>query len=224
LLTTCVTNQATFEYTSFIRHTETTETTEATIISRIHSSTHAFIRLSSFTINIYSLGCNLTFNRRVISIMDDEDVLGVDLEGSALLENVESGESQPLRTLSRDDRLNNLMDFVQEYGLSEKLELFKKASMILQSDLVLEQIPNITEPEIHAFQQETDNKWKQPKMLYFTILICSIGAIEQGWAQTGMNGANLFFPKAFGIGSNSSKDRFIVGFINSAIYLSTGLM
>lgn len=55
-------------------------------------------------------------------------------------------------------------------------------------------------------------------------MVCSLGAIEQGWAQTGMNGANLTFPKAFGIDSRSRRDTFIVGFINSGIYLSTGLM
>ncbi|KAK8068764.1 hypothetical protein PG994_005380 [Apiospora phragmitis] len=39
-----------------------------------------------------------------------------------------------------------------------------------------------------------------------------------------MNGANLYFPKEFGIGSSDFKDTLLVGLINSAIYLSTALV
>lgn len=96
--------------------------------------------------------------------------------------------------------------------------------MVLQGDVSLDRIDNLTHTELQALQNEVQRKWQQPKMLYFTILVCSIAAIEQGWAQTGMNGANLTFPKAFGIDSNSRHDNFIVGLINSGIYLSAGLV
>ncbi len=96
--------------------------------------------------------------------------------------------------------------------------------MILQGDTPLENIPHLTTSEGHALRDETERKWRQPPTLYFTILVCSIGAIEQGWAQTGMNGANLLFPEALGIGSNSKYDNSVVGLINSGIYLSTGLL
>jgi MFS family permease len=39
-----------------------------------------------------------------------------------------------------------------------------------------------------------------------------------------MNGANLYFPKEFGIGSTSRRDTLIVGLINSGIYLSSGIV
>jgi hypothetical protein len=95
---------------------------------------------------------------------------------------------------------------------------------LLLGDVPLHQIQGITREEISALQHESERKWSQPKTLYLTILVCSIGAIEQGWAQTNMNGANLYFPRAFGIDSDSLHDTLVVGLINSGIYLSTGLM
>jgi hypothetical protein len=113
--------------------------------------------------------------------------------------------------------------FAQGHGLSAHVDVFHKAALIVRGDTALEDA-GLSTHELQALQNEAGaRKWRQPKMLYFTILVCSLGAIEQGWAQTGMNGANLYFPKAFGIGSNSRHDNFVVGLINSGIYVSTGL-
>jgi MFS family permease len=45
----------------------------------------------------------------------------------------------------------------------------------------------------------------------------------QGWDQTGSNGANLEFPQAYGIDSNSILDKTIVGLVNAAPYIGTAL-
>jgi len=114
--------------------------------------------------------------------------------------------------------------FVDQYNLTPFSDIFLKASIVLRGDLSLDGIDGLTRIELEALQNEAERKWQQPKMLYFTILVCSMAAIEQGWAQTGMNGANLTFPKAFGIDSDSKHDNFVVGLINSGIYLGAGLM
>jgi hypothetical protein len=114
--------------------------------------------------------------------------------------------------------------FVKAHGLSHRLDIFQKAATLIQGDDDSDGPHVLTLAERDALHDETARKWRQPKMLYFTILVCSVGAIEQGWAQTGMNGANLYFPAAFGVGSDSKHDNFIVGLINSGIYLSTGLL
>lgn len=68
-------------------------------------------------------------------------------------------------------------------------------------------------------------RWRVPKLLYLTIITCSIGAAVQGWDQTGSNGANLSFPAAFGIGDkNSTRDTFLVGLINSAPYIGSSFV
>ena len=141
---------------------------------------------------------------------------------SHIWEEDEVAEYQPLRTLSREDLSDGLEDFATSCGLRHKLDMLRKASLLLQGGLP-EDVGNLADHEIEALRSETSNKWQQPKLLYFTILVCSMGAVEQGWAQTSMNGANLYFPQALGIGSPSAHDIFIVGFINSGIYLSVGL-
>ncbi|KAK8018783.1 hypothetical protein PG991_007973 [Apiospora marii] len=115
-------------------------------------------------------------------------------------------------------------EFTKQHSLSEFIDTFERACSLLHGNCPVDQVPNITAAELQALELESDRKWKQPNTLYFTILVCSIGAIEQGWAQASMNGANLYFPKEFGIGSSDFKDTLLVGLTNSAIYLSTALM
>jgi hypothetical protein len=141
-----------------------------------------------------------------------------------LLQQVPSTGSQPLRTLSADGQHDEVIAFAQANNLGHEIELFEKAAALLQGDVRPENIPNITAYEVDALHNETRHKWRQSSTLYFTIFICSLGAIEQGTAQTSMNGANLFFPKQFGIGSDSARDALLVGLINSGIYLSVGIL
>lgn len=149
---------------------------------------------------------------------DDVDFAAV----SQMQEEDEFAEHQPLRIRSRETLSEELKDFAASCGLQHKLQMLSKA-LSLYHNKSPEEIPGFTDHEIAALDRENSHKWQQPKLLYFTILVCSIGAVEQGWAQTSMNGANLYFPQALGIGSTSTHDVFIVGLINSGIYLSVGL-
>ena len=71
---------------------------------------------------------------------------------------------------------------------------------------------------------EVLHKWRHPIALYVTIVICSIGAVVQGWDQEGSNGANLSFPIDFGIGSTSGKDTLLVGLVNSGPYIGASFV
>lgn len=102
-----------------------------------------------------------------------------------------------------------------------------------QTPLGFEEIEGLTEDERIALRNETTHRWKQPKMLYFVIVLNSIGACIQGWDQTGSNGANLSFPQAFGIADtgaactaagNCEKNSWIIGCINAAPYIAIALL
>lgn len=45
----------------------------------------------------------------------------------------------------------------------------------------------------------------------------------QGWDQTGSNGANLDFPRVYGIHGPSIRDKMLVGLVNAAPYIGTAL-
>lgn len=84
-------------------------------------------------------------------------------------------------------------------------------------------MPGLLPDEVAALQYEKDHKWHGPKMLWYSIGLCAIGAATQGWDQTGSNGANLQFHEEFGL-TGTGRDEWIVGLINSIIFLTAGLM
>lgn len=129
-----------------------------------------------------------------------------------------SGEDQPLRTLSHDGVLDEIEDLALRYNLSSDLDILQRAAGLLTADE--DTLPGITPEELSALPRESTSKWHQPWTLYFTILVCSLGAIEQGWAQTGMNGANLYLPNAMGIDSSSTHDAFVLGLLNCGLYFA----
>lgn len=120
-----------------------------------------------------------------------------------------------------------------EHGLSDHVALFKKGALAAQSPQSLDTIPELTDRDQRLLKDEITHRWKHPKALYFTILLNSIGAVIQGWDQTGSNGANLSYPEAFGIADTGescmtagtcARNSWIIGAINSAPYIAITVM
>lgn len=107
--------------------------------------------------------------------------------------------------------------------MAEHAGLFGRAALVARDQQRFEMITELEEDERAALIYERDHKWHGPKMLWYSISLCAIGAATQGWDQTGANGANLSFPKEFGI-DKPGKDEWIVGLVNAIIFLTAGLM
>jgi hypothetical protein len=107
--------------------------------------------------------------------------------------------------------------------MADVAALFGRAALVARDPDRFEMVPELTEDERAALIYERDHKWHGPKMLWYSISLCAIGAATQGWDQTGANGANLSFPKEFHI-DGKGKDEWIVGLVNSIIFLTAGLM
>ena len=69
--------------------------------------------------------------------------------------------------------------------MPENLENLKKGALIAQDPSNYENLDIISEEEKDWLRYEADHKWKHPIKLYFTVILCSIGAAVQGWDQTG---------------------------------------
>lgn len=108
--------------------------------------------------------------------------------------------------------------------MSEHADLFGRAALVAREPNRFEAIPGLSDEERNALAYERAHKWHGPRMLWYSIILCAIGAATQGWDQTGSNGANLSFPKEFGIDSNTGADEWIVGLVNAIIFLTAGLM
>ena len=132
--------------------------------------------------------------------------------------------------------MRDVDQFAAANGLEDILPLLQKGALAAQSPHP-DQLANIVEldaTEVESLQTEVTHRWRQPKLLYFTIILNSIAAAIQGWDQTGSNGANLSFPDAFGIdegpggpceiAGTCESNQWLVGLINSAPYFAIFLL
>jgi sugar porter (SP) family MFS transporter len=129
----------------------------------------------------------------------------------------------PLTRISPEEAANKARIFAQEAGMPEDAELFARAALVARSPEQYELVEALSPEERFALAYERDHKWHGPKMLWYSIGLCAIGAATQGWDQTGSNGANLTFHEALGI-NGEGRDEWIVGLINSIIFLTAGLI
>lgn len=130
--------------------------------------------------------------------------------------------------MSEDEMLRDVEAFATENGFLDDLGLLRRAALVARDPVNMDKVPGITEDEKAAISNEVLHKWRQPKVLYFTIILCSVGAAVQGWDQTGSNGANLSFPDALGIplenNPNAERNQWLQGLINAAPYIASAFL
>jgi len=129
----------------------------------------------------------------------------------------------PLRRKSPQQAASEAREWAEANGMQEHATLFSKGALVARDPDRFEQLSELEPDEVEALKYERDHKWHGSKMLWYSISLCAIGAATQGWDQTGANGANLSFPKEFGI-DKGARNEWIVGLINSIIFLTAGLI
>ncbi|EME42559.1 hypothetical protein DOTSEDRAFT_54893 [Dothistroma septosporum NZE10] len=148
-------------------------------------------------------------------------------EHDALLASDNDNASNPhlvQPTLPSMDILREVLDFASQHGLEDSNEILTKAIILIHPERPCTRCPDQTLAERTALGIETTSRWKQPFLMYLCIIVTALGAMGQGWAQTGINGANIYWPDVLGVGSESAHDSLVVGLINSGIYLSNALL
>ncbi|KAH7234106.1 hypothetical protein B0J15DRAFT_571730 [Fusarium solani] len=128
----------------------------------------------------------------------------------------------PLVGLSRDQVLADVDAFVEEKGLQEHRDDFRKGALVAQVNNqagAFEQIDMLTEEEKAILRKEETHRWHQPFALYFLCTLCAGSAIVQGMDQTTVNGAQEFYFIEFDINNVWMK-----GFTNGAPYLCSALI
>ncbi|KAK3081242.1 hypothetical protein LTS18_008742 [Coniosporium uncinatum] len=162
---------------------------------------------------------------------------GLTQEEVDLHNNRDAKIKNPLAGIPHDILMRQVEDFARDRDLSDMTDLLKRGALVAQNPAEFDTIPGITEPEREALAAEITHKWRQPRSMYFTVILCSIGAAVQGWDQTGSNGANLSFPVEFGIpdsqyldaaetipNPNYEHNLWLVGLINGAPYLASAFL
>ncbi|KAL8692978.1 MAG: hypothetical protein Q9218_002095 [Villophora microphyllina] len=149
-------------------------------------------------------------------------------EAVNLNRNVTARIQNPLVGISRATLFKNVEDFATEVGMTEHTALIKKGALVAQDPSAFEQIDELDKFEKNALRNEVEHKWRQPWSLYFTVILCSIGAAVQGWDQTGSNGANLSWPIEFGVPDSgegaTDYNTWIVGIVNAGPYIGSAFL
>ena len=94
-----------------------------------------------------------------------------------------------LSGFSRATLFQNVDDFARDANMVEQTALLRKGALIAQNPPAFELVQELDESERNALRNEVLHKWRQPKALYFTIILCSIGAAVQGWGKYSMASA-----------------------------------
>lgn len=81
--------------------------------------------------------------------------------------------------LSKKQVLKDVDEFATEYQLDHIRPLLQKGALVARDPAAFESVEGLTETETTAIRDEVLHKWRQPKALYFTIILCSIGAAVQ---------------------------------------------
>ena len=154
--------------------------------------------------------------------------------------------ANPLAGVPHEKLMADAAIFAGMHDLAEYTETIQKGALVAQDPAAFESLPMLTEEDRVMLRREITHKWDQPAMLYYLVIMCSLAAAVQGvrrrlllledahilrlfycyqMDEAVANGANLFFPKQFGIdpgppGSGMNKNQWLQGLVTSAPYVS----
>lgn len=141
-----------------------------------------------------------------------------------LIANTTARLANPLQDLTEAEVIQQADEFARANDLP--VDVFRKGALIAKSPHKWERMQTLTPEERQALHDETHNIYKQPWTLWNLVIACSIAAAVQGMDESVISGAQLFYPKQFGIspdaaisGSSSVKNQWLEGLVNGAPYL-----
>lgn len=84
-----------------------------------------------------------------------------------------------LSHLSASELRQRVDQFAEEKGLQDVAGLLYKGALISRDPSSFEQLDELDDDEKEAIRNETLHKWRQPRALYLTVIICSVAAAVQ---------------------------------------------
>ncbi|EJT96801.1 hypothetical protein DACRYDRAFT_119866 [Dacryopinax primogenitus] len=144
--------------------------------------------------------------------------------------NIQAKVQNPLHGIPHDYLIAAARQFCVEHNMEDKTSVVVKGALLAQNPGEFDKLTELDEEDKLVIHRERTHKWHQPRALYFTIILCSIGAAVQGWDQEGSNGANLSFPIALGINDNdpdqalAARNQWLVGVINAGPYIGSSII
>jgi hypothetical protein len=93
----------------------------------------------------------------------------------------------PLAGISKAQLLSDVEHFAKEREMTDISDLLKKGALVAQDPPSFETINELDEDDKIALRREITHKWSQPRVLYLTVILCSIGAAVQYVLRASLN-------------------------------------
>lgn len=90
--------------------------------------------------------------------------------------------AHPLSGFTTDQLADMGEKYARDNGLGgdDDIRAFRLGAVIAKDPLKHRNVPGLTDEEMTTFDDEVNHKWRQPKMLYLVIVLCSVCAAVQG--------------------------------------------
>lgn len=121
-----------------------------------------------------------------------------------------------LADYTEEEVMNMGAHYARKHGLDE--DLFSRGAALARHPFQYNNMPFLSEDEKIQLHLEETKKYHLPKTLFAVVALGSMSAVVQGMDESVINGATLFYPKAFGITDMKNAD-LIEGLVNGAPYL-----
>ena len=82
--------------------------------------------------------------------------------------------------MREDECVRDADAFAKEHGFENDRVPLVKGALVSRDPTNFAHVSGITEEEKTAIANEVLHKWRQPRVLYFTVILCSFGAVVQG--------------------------------------------
>jgi hypothetical protein len=137
-----------------------------------------------------------------------------------LVANTTARLANPLGDLTEAEVQAQAEAFASENNLDPAV--FRKGALLAKAPHKWERL-DLTEAERAALKKEVTHKYAQPFVLYNLVIACSVAAAVQGMDESVISGAQLSYPRQFGIDPKASeRNRWLEGLVNGAPYLCCG--
>ncbi|KAF2231111.1 hypothetical protein EV356DRAFT_490827 [Viridothelium virens] len=138
----------------------------------------------------------------------------------------------PLANVPREQLMQDVEQFCEQYGLTDHVEVMKKGALVSQRPYAIQEMDELTPDDKAVLLREHTHKWDQPWQLYWLVSMASLAAAVQGMDETVNNGAQAFYLDVFNIvPADNRPSRFslaeqdnLTGLIVGAPYLACAIL